>query len=174
MKFMKKTLAMVLAILMVLSLASTAFAATGTITITPPSGVADDATNTYKIYKVFDAVGDGENISYKLVAGKTEAPAGFEVDTAGNVTYNGSSTDKQLTDADIAAIAEYVTEADLVDTVTTTGSADAVSEALPNGYYYITTSVGTVVTINSTNPNAQVNDKNIVPELDKKITGFRF
>lgn len=173
---MKKLASLLLALVMVFAMSATAFAestegpATGTITITPPAGVNANATNTYKIYKVFDAVGDGStSISYKLVSGKNTAPAGFTVDTAGNVTYSGTGTDG-LTDADIAAIAAYVTEADLVDTVSATGAAAVTSKALPNGYYYITTSTGTVVTIDSTNPNAVVRDKNTVPTLEKKIT----
>ena len=166
MKAIKKLFAMLLSVIVVLSLATTAFAAeTGTITINAPAGVDDEATNTYKIYKVFDATGDGTSISYTLVEGKTTAPNGFTVDEAGNVTH----TDDPLTAAEIAAIAAYVTEADLVDTVTITGPSTGTSKALPNGYYYITTSTGSVVTIDSTNPNATVNDKNKVPEIDKTI-----
>lgn len=172
MKKMKRLLAMVMTVMMVLSLATTAFAAgTGTITITPPDNIDADVTNTYKIYKVFDAVGDGTNISYKLVEGKENAPAGFNVDDAGNVTYTGTGTEGQLTTDDIAAIAAYVTENDLVQEVTSTGSEAAVASNLPNGYYYITTTTGTAVAITSTNPNANVTDKNKVPELNKKITG---
>jgi len=147
---------------------------TGTITITPPNGTQDGTTNTYKIYKVFDAVAsaDGSKISYKLVSGKTTAPAGFTVDTAGNVTLTRTTGDlTQLTADEIAAISSYVTETDLVDTATSTGTTAAVSKELPNGYYYITTSTGTVVTIDSTKPNASVQDKNTVPTVNKKVTG---
>lgn len=168
---MKKLVTLLLVMVMIFSLATTAFAAgTGSITITPPAGVNADATNTYKIYKVFDADGNGDSISYKLVEGKTTAPAGFTVDEAGNVAYAGGESATELTAADIAAIAAYVTEADLVATVTSTGSANAVANDLPNGYYYITTSTGSVVTIDTTNPNATVNDKNTVPEIKKEIS----
>lgn len=170
MKKTKKLLAFLLAMVMMLAMGMTAMAAgTGTITITPPEGTATTAYNEYKIYKVFDADGDGANISYKLVEGKTTAPAGFSVDSAGNVTYAGLGENNQLTADDIAAIAAYVTTADRVATVFAVGTGNAVAENLPNGYYYITTSTGTVVTINSTNPNATVIDKNTVPTLDKKI-----
>jgi len=171
---MKKITTFLLALVMVLSMASGVLAEeanTGSITITPPSGIADNVTNTYKIYKVFDAVGNGANISYKLVENKDKAPDGFTVDDAGNVTYSGAGVDGKLTAEDIAAIAAYVTEKDLVATVTANGATPAVAENLPNGYYFITTSTGTVVTIDSTNPNAEVKDKNVVPKLDKKITG---
>ena len=171
MKNMKKIIALLLATIMVMAMGISVFAAgTGSITITPPDNVDEDATITYKVYKVFDADGNGTAISYKLVEGKETAPAGFTVDTAGNVTYSGTGTD-ELTQADIDAIAAYVTDADLVATVTSTGGAAAVAENLPNGYYYITTTTGTVVTIDSTNPDVEVDDKNVVPGVDKKITG---
>ena len=174
MKNMKKMFALLLAMVMVLGMSTlTAFAAgTGSITITPPSGVDADGTNTYKIYKVFDADGNGTNISYKLVSGKTKAPAGFTVDAAGNVTLSRTTGDlTQLTAAEIAAIAEYVKDDTEVATATSEGSANAVAANLPNGYYYITTTTGSVVTITTTNPSATVNDKNTVPVVDKKITG---
>lgn len=170
MKSVKKIVGIILTLAMVLGMAVTALAAgTGTITITNPT-----AGNTYKVYKVFDADGNGTNISYKLVAGKTEAPAGFTVDKAGNVTYSGKGVGGQLTADDIAAIAEYVTEDDLVDTVKFAEDATTTSvttKALDNGYYYITTTTGAAVTITSTNPNVTVEDKNEAPELDKRITG---
>ena len=172
MKVLKKLATFIATFLVVFSMGAVpVLAAEGKITITPPDKVKATDTNIYKIYKVFDAVGDGNSISYKLIAGKTAAPAGFSVDTAGNVTYTGAGEKNQLTADDIKAIADYVTEADLVDTVTSTGTNPAVSKDLPNGYYYITTSTGTAVTIDSTNPNVAVNDKNSVPSLNKKITG---
>ena len=172
MKKMKKFFALLIAMIMVLGMSTSVFAAgTGSITITPPDDVDDSVAITYNIYKVFDADGNGSAISYKLVEGKTAAPAGFTVDAAGNVTYSGTSTTAELTQADIDAIAAYVASDNPVATVTSTGGANAVAANLPNGYYYITTSTGTVVTIDSTNPNAEVSDKNIVPGVDKKITG---
>ena len=175
---MRKLIAVVLSltVAMTMGIASTsmAFAAgTGSITITPPDDVDTSKTITYEIYKVFDAdaSADGTKISYKLMDGKTTAPAGFTVDTAGNVKYAGGDSVTELTADDIAAIAAYVNGDDPVATATSTGGADAIAQGLPNGYYYITTSTGSVVTIDSTKPNAEVEDKNIVPGVDKKITG---
>ena len=173
MKNMKKIVALLLATVMVMAMSISVFAAgTGTITINVPQKEQPTTSETtYKIYKVFDAdaSADGSKISYKLVEGKTTAPAGFEVDTAGNVSLTRTTGDlTQLTADEIAAIASYVTEADLVDTVTApAGAASATSKALPNGYYYITTSTGTAVTINSTKPNVTVDDKNVIPKVVK-------
>ena len=134
------------------------------------------ATNTYKVYRVFDATSDGENthISYKLNANHAadkKVPAGFTVDAVGNVRYHDPDA-TALTDADIKAIKGYVTEADLVATVTTAAGEEYFRlENLPYGYYYISTTTGTLVTVDSTNPNVTVQDKNKVPTLDKKITG---
>lgn len=169
MKKFRSLVALLFAVVFSFCMITTASAA-GTITITSPSGLADDAENTYKVYKVFNAVGTGTNISYSLCDGDTLSAemlaAGFSVDTAGNVSGPGS-----LDAAAIAAIAAYVNDADLVDTVTITGSASAATDELGDGYYYITTSTGTVVTIDSINGNVEVDDKNTVPTLDKTITG---
>ena len=178
MKRMKKLMALVIAVAMVLAMGVVAFAegeTGGTITIKPPTGVASDATNTYKVYKVFDAVvneDDPTKVTYKLRSGDslTEAmtAAGFSVNAAGNVT--GPSGEELTADA-VAAIAAFVTEADLVATVTATGTAPVTTDTLPFGYYYITTSTGTAVTIDTNNNAPTVDDKNTVPSVDKKITG---
>ncbi len=171
---MKKIVSLLLAAVMVMAMSISAFAAgTGSITITPPDDIDTSAEITYTIYKVFDAdaSADGTKISYKLVSGKTTAPAGFSVDKAGNVTYDGGEEVTELTQADIDAIAAYVTDDDIVGTAKSTGGNDAVIENLPNGYYYITTTTGSVVTINSTKPDAEVDDKNVVPGVNKEITG---
>lgn len=165
--------AMVMALVLMVPAGAAYAAGNGSITITPPENTPSTAKNTYKIYKVFDADGNGTSISYKLSGSDQLSDAmkkaGFSVDAAGNVS--GPET---LTQDAIEAIASYVTDADVVATVDSTGTEDAVANNLANGYYYITTSTGTAVTITSTNPNAKVNDKNTVPSVDKKITGATY
>ncbi len=173
MKKFSKILSIALLVALVLSLGITsAFAAdTGTITITVPTQqTAPTKPVTYKIYKVFDATvnaTDNTKVNYTLCSGDTLSAAmtaaGFSVDTAGNVSGPTS-----LNDAAIAAIATYVTNADLVDTVTAAvGTTSVTSSALPFGYYYITTTTGSVVTIDSNNDNPTVKDKNKIPKVVK-------
>lgn len=170
---MKRTVSIVLSIVMILALAVVPSFAdetpanTGTITITlPTTEVAPTADSTYTVYKVFDAtVGANGKISYKLVSGKTTAPTGFTVDTAGNVTYDGNGT--ELTDTDIANIKAYVNGDTAAATVTVSAPATTATVTVPYGYYYITTTNGTVVTVDSTNPNASVIDKNVIPNVVK-------
>ena len=179
---MKRTVSIVLSIVMILALAvvpalattpdvttAPATPADGSIKITlPTTEVSPSVATTYKIYKVFDAtVGANGKISYKLVSGKTAAPDGFTVDAAGNVTYTGSGTNDQLTDADIAAIAAYVVGLTPVELVVPAGQASGTATGLGYGYFYITTTNGTVVTIDSTNPYAEVVDKNVIPAVVK-------
>lgn len=178
-KLTKKIWAVAMAVVMILAMAVTAMAAgTGTITINPPEGTASNATTTYSIYKVFDADGNGTSISYKLPSGKTLAGdmlTYFEVDSAGNVTAKDAAkgTDGKLTSGAIEAIAAFVQGDTAVDTVTTTGTTAGVATGLANGYYYVSTTTGTAVSVTSTNPNATVNDKNKATKPDKKIVSVK-
>ena len=183
MKHLKKLLAAALATFMALVIATPAYAAatadsgkggSASITITLPTDNA--GTNeeiTYTVYKVFDATSDGTTsaISYKIDATNGElsaamTAAGFAVDGADNVSGPASL------DADaIAAIAAYAK--DSIGTFKAKPSDGTLQiTGLEYGYYYITTTTGSVVTVDSTNPNAEVNDKNTIPgKPDKKITG---
>ena len=166
---MKKIFALVLALAMLLAVA-TAFA--GTITITPPEGVDSDSTNEYRVYKVFDAVVGDAGISYTVMDTKAglPVPAGFTVDSAGNVIYSTPDAD-ELTADNIEAIRAYVAGDVPVKTVSGTGSSPVVITDLDDGYYFIDTTTGTMVTIDSTTEdNVEVKDKNTVPTVDKKIT----
>lgn len=183
MKSIKKLLALAISLTLALMLALPAFAAgTGSITINNPT-----AGNTYKLYKVFDADGvkntDNEitAISYKVRSNHTSdtLPDGFVKDTAGNVYFgsesNGTITpsNDDLTAEQIASIGNYVTNADLIDTVVynETNVTEVKFDNLDDGYYYITTTTGTAVTINSIGGEntITVNDKNEAPDLTKKI-----
>lgn len=198
MKKMKKIFALLIAMVMVLGMSTAVFAAElpegtagadKTITITPPSNVDNNAVNTYTVYKIFNADSNGTAISYQSLDGT--APAGFVVDDAQNV-YLGTATDtatgaageitikvggatkyivpstaSELTEAQITAIKDYTGKVE-VGTVTITGKTAKTVTVPDYGYYYVTTTTGSVVSINSTNKSASVQDKNTVPVLNKK------
>ena len=193
---MKKLISLVLALAMILVVGA-AFAGDtggtasgGSITVTPPDNTTDDSSNTYVLYKVFDAVTDGTAYTYKLTANQSTVPAGFIKDDAGNVYFaeevaegtDGAFTVKvggvdkiiknkeELSAADIAAIAAYVAEADKVGEKTVTGTNPAEFTGLDDGYYYVKSTTGSLVVIDSTQPAVSIKDKNTVPTVDKTIT----
>lgn len=164
--------------------------ANGSITINPPSATEDSVSNDYRIYKVFDAEGNGSHIIYHLLEGKSTddgvwKSSGmdrfFDVDSNGDLTAKGVTVhDTQLSKDAIAAVKAYV-ESDAatwpstgtnenVFTAQSNGKTAATVTNVPNGYYYITTSTGALVSITSANPNADVIDKRGAPEIDKVIT----
>lgn len=190
MKKMKKFFALMIAMVMVLAMAIPAMAedsgngGNGSITITlPTEKTAPTKDTVYEIYKVFDATNDGTTsaIAYTSRQGET-MPDGFVLDTAGNVHHGTKADDGTITDStataltedEIAAIARYVRDADLVYTATVAkGTTSVEITGLEYGYYYITTSSGTAVTITSTNPSVSVKDKNIIP-IVKKSAGTQY
>ena len=172
---MKKFLSILMVLAMVLSLSITAFAAenNGSITIT-------NATigETYEIYKIFnasiskDAEGETEAVSYTIATDNQffDVMFGENGTAADYFVYNantGSVTKKEgVNDSDLI---KYLTE--LVKDATYQPAVDPVVaatdevkfESLPYGYYLITSSLGTTVTINSNTPDVQVIDKNQKP-----------
>ena len=173
---MKKFLSILMVLAMVLSLSITAFAADNKGSITITNATIDE---TYEIYKIFDASistdADGKTnaVSYSISTdnqfftalfgadGKTENPYFVYNNNTGSVTKKESINDAELI--------QYLTE--LVENGTyTTASApikattDEVKfDNLPYGYYLITSSLGTTVTINSNTPDVEVIDKNQKP-----------
>ena len=166
MKKLKKIFALLIAMVMVLGMSTAVFAAagtpeTGTITITPPDNTK--GTNTYRIYKVFDATVNSETgaVAYKLLAGcaDTDVPEGFSAER-GYITSAPASLDEQAT-----ALKNY-DKKQLVDTVETTDTTAGVSQSLEPGYYYIETTTGTAVYVEA-GGNKQIKDKNVIPPVVK-------
>ncbi len=167
MKSMKKILAVALALVMLTALGVTAFAAgEGSITI-------KNATKgqEYAAYKVFDATvsGSGENVK---ISYKTASTNASKLNTD---IFDVSAADSE--DNVTISVKEGVTETEVLDWVKAnydqfggtkiTGAWDDTNSTytfsnLEYGYYYITSSLGTAVTIDSTTPTAEVYDKNVV------------
>lgn len=182
---MKKFVSFMLVLTLVLSMSVTAFAAgeTGSITIT-------NATigQTYTPYKIFDAsiklASDGmtaEAVSYTIDENNQFFEVLFgEEGTRPNsfFSYNASTgsvtKNKGVNDSELI---KYLTELVAGDTFTSAVAAvQATSEVvrfenLPYGYYLITSTLGTTVTIDSNTPDVKVIDKNQhpVPDFDKQV-----
>lgn len=169
MKKIRNVIAFLVAALALLFTGSQVFAdTTGTITVQNAS-----KGQTYTIYKLFDAtVGSNGAIAYTLPSGKSadQVSTYFDVDTAGNVTAKGG--------LDVSTNA-FKTWAEGFGTIVgepkTATSNTVTFDNLGFGYYFIKSSLGAVITVDSTNPNATINDKNTtapsIPDGDggKKI-----
>ena len=182
---MKKFLSILMVLAVVLSLGVTAFAAENTGSITITNATIDQ---TYTVYKIFDAsiklAADGETaeaVSYTIATDNQFFEALFGADgTTPNAFFaynaNTGSVTKQEGVNDSELI-KYLTE--LVANGSYTASATPIKAAaeqvefkdLPYGYYLITSSLGTTVTINSNTPDVKVIDKNQEPgtEFDKQV-----
>ncbi|MBQ4317399.1 MAG: isopeptide-forming domain-containing fimbrial protein [Clostridia bacterium] len=161
---MKKLFALAVAVLLVFSLGTSVLAANdGKIT------VANAAIGeTYTIYKIFDAkLGDNGAITYTYDGTLSENDY-FVQDDNGFVTATEAAVDANgdLTEGAIEFLGTLVNEA--VDTKVAE-SATVVFDGLEYGYYYVTSSLGAVVTIDSTNKEAVVIDKNGAPSINKTV-----
>lgn len=197
MKFLKKSFAFALVAMMTLALTTLSVFAAGSNTITVKGGYAGQ---TYELYKIFDAtVNDArqaatdadentsvttEGINYTLPSGKSlsteytytdsngtshtvKGTDWFTVDAAGNIKAKSGA------DVSTEAFREWAKKfGTKVDTKTVGDSnANVTFTGLDDGYYFITTTTGSLVTVDSVAPNAIVKDKNEVPSIDKVVSG---
>ncbi len=173
---MKKTLAIILALIMVMSLATSAFAAgEGSITINN----AHEGT-TYNVYKIldlesYDTVSGA--YSYKVNSAWTaffatdDAKEYFKVDSSNYATYIAAEDD-----ATVAAFAKlalkYAKDNGIaaVDTKVTAAGADkVVFTGLDLGYYLVDSSLGALCGLTTTNPAAFLSEKNVPPVVNKQV-----
>lgn len=150
MKHARKLASLLLALVMVLSLATTAFAAgeTGTITVDNPI-----AGQTYKAYKIFDVTynTDKSAYSYTIDSGSewfgtvqayaTEANGLTLTQVNGSTTYNVTTTTAFSAPGFAAALKAAV--AGKTGTTLTAKADGTVSVSnLPLGYYFVTSTSG--------------------------------
>lgn len=175
MKKVKKIASVILAIVMTFAMTTiTAFAATndGKITITNAK-----ANQTYTIYKIADleSFDTTNNVyTYKVVdAWKTwlNTNGYLTVDAAGEIKLaTGKGGDNSSDAADFAKAAlEFAKGASsgITATATQTPTADGSIEftGLTLGYYLVDSSLGTVCSLNSTDKEIEMTDKNTVPTI---------
>ncbi len=128
----------------------------------------------YTLYKVFDAtyVADADNkVAYSYDGSNAAFLAALDADSSPfTVTaYNGgyNVVKKDVKDEDVIKFIEANADK-YVSVATQTGNGGALTFAnIPYGYYYITSSLGTAVTITSAVPEQKVIDKNQEITIDK-------
>ena len=177
---MKKFVSILLVLALVLSVSMTVFAAENEGSITITNATIDE---TYAVYKIFNASisknADGVTtaVSYSITTDNQFFTALFGADgetendffvynaNTGSVTKKEGANDAELIKylTDLVAGGTYATAATPIKAT----SDEVKFEDLPYGYYLITSSLGTTVTINSNAPDARVIDKN-----QKPGTGF--
>ncbi len=176
MKNMKKLFALLIVMVMVLGMSTMAFAAdetttTGSITV-------KNATKgyEYKAYKVFDATYSGTKVSYKTPAANASKLDGdifgwsTAADSDGNISVwvkDGVAEDDVIAWVE-ANYAQFAGTA--IDGVFDATNSTVTFSNLDFGYYYITSGLGSVVTIDSAAPSAEVYDKNETTPVDPKKT----
>ena len=185
MKNFKRFASVVMVIMMMLSMMIPAMAAS--ITITPPSLDTSDTENpdketgiTYTAYKIFDATLSGEtNVAYTIESTspyyQTVADSGYFT-----LTLSAGSTTTYVVTANTTYTEETAnTFADTLKTVTSVTAAGTFTKQddgtyklddLDNGYYLVTSSVGTDLILDTIG-EITVATKNAYPSQDKKVEG---
>lgn len=183
MKASKRIFALMLALVMVFSTCVTAFAADdGSITISNAT-----VDKEYAIYKVFDLT-YASPVSY-APDGSATTPVAYTYTDKGNsdpflAALKGTDSPFVLTESTVAGVynvtlksgkaaadvSKFLTDNNTLltqqgSTVKAT-STTVTFNNLPYGYYYITSTLGTVITLDSTLNNVTVIDKNQEPTWD--------
>ena len=168
------SLVLVLALAMVMGLATTAFAEEGGETTTNGSITITNALNgeTYNAYQILYLESyDAENNIYAYKAN----PAWKEwletqeeyvsVDAQGYVTWV-----KDAKAADFAKAAKGQLSGKTADGhVTPTADGSATISNLKLGYYLVDSTVGALCELNTTKPSVKITDKNTKPTIEKKV-----
>ena len=185
MKHARKLASLLLALVMVFALATTAFAAgtvttptTGTITVENP--VEDQ---TYTAYKIFDVVYDtNDHYSYTIDSstnewyGTVSAYANVPAHGLKLTRVNGGDTYVVTTENGFSA--PDFADALKADVNGKTGRTLSVADGkatvtgLDLGYYFVTSSTGALCNLTTTNPTVTIHDKNDMPfeKKDDKVS----
>ncbi len=191
-RIMKRMFAVLMAAALCVGMCVSAFAATstssgnGTITITN-AAIGED----YAAYKIFSATYNEttQSVAYKIgtedawynlvtSSGLFDLTASEDTD----VYYATLKTGK--TDSDVLTWLKSGDVANAVKNMTATKSEEASSNTIawtvPYGYYYVTSSLGTVISVDNNAPNASIVDKNASSptpgnddnQIKKIVTGY--
>ena len=186
MKQLKKSVSFLLTLIMTFTLSITAFATAegdlggGSITINDavPGGI-------YKIYQLLylesydpDGGTDGKG-AYAYKANSSweswlkEQTQYVKIDSQGYVTWVDGAIAADFAKAALAYAESQGISADGQETAPAAASGNTYStvtfNSLKLGYYLADTSVGTLCSLNTTNPNAEIKEKNDVPTIEKEV-----
>lgn len=190
MKIIKKIAAIMLSVMMVLGMCSVVGAegTTSGMSATTGSITINNAAlgGTYNIYRILDLESySDENYAYKLrtdqVNGSIKSWSDFIKSTGientyvtldgDYVTWKDGASVENFAKAALAYAKDSTTKINPDKTETLNDSEKSVTFTdLPLGYYLVETSVGTVLALNTTNPTWTIDDKNVAPTVDKKVS----
>lgn len=174
MKLSRKILSLVLALVMVMGLATTAFAEGGGKTTTNGSITITNALGgeTYNAYQILSL--ESYNAEKKIYAYKANPAwedwlrtqtAYVSFDSQGYVTWV-----KDASAADFAKAAKSQLSDKTPDGhVTPTADGSATISNLKLGYYLVDSTVGALCELNTTKPGVEITDKNTKPTIEKKV-----
>ncbi len=186
MRKMKKLLSVLVAATMTLAMAAPSFAApvstTGTVMIDNPVKGQE-----YVAYKLFDlslsGEGEEQNFAYTISADSEWKDVFFSED-GGVITSNvaGLSFTKASTgDVYVVTVDEAVFDQDAAKSLAETlrGNTEgktgvtldpANGSTLPLGYYFVTSTTGTLCSLDTTQPDVEIKEKNEAPTIKKELT----
>ena len=178
MKRTKRIASVLLALVMALSLITTAFAE-GSNSITVNNAQAGE---TYKIYKMLDLSVNDDKTAYTYTVNENwkaffetgDGAAYVDIDAQGYVTWkDGKDTaaDMEAFGKAAAAFAAANNCPTAANAITPDADGSIKFENLESGYYLITSTNGTLAMTDTTptNPDATVNEKNPDSSLDKTV-----
>ena len=174
MKLSRKILSLVLALAMVMGLATTAFAeeggettTNGSITIT--NALKGETYNAYQILYLESYNAEKEIYAYKANPAWEEwlrtQTTYVSFDSQGYVTWV-----KDAKAADFAKAAkDQLSDKTTDKKVTPTKDGPATISNLQLGYYLVDSTVGALCELNTTKPSVEITDKNTKPTIEKKV-----
>ena len=175
MKHAKKFASLLLALVMAFALATTAFAEGETGSITINDAVPGQTYNAYQILYLESYNKDSGAYAYKA---NSAWKAWLETQTS-YVTIDAQGYVTWVENADAAAFAKLAQVEAAKMTADATATASAATEGnkystvtfsnLKLGYYLVDTTLGTLCSLDTTNPNATIEEKNEVPTNVKTV-----
>ena len=174
MKLSRKILSLVLALVMVMGLAATAFAEEGGETTTNGSITITNALGgeTYNAYQILYL--ESYNAEKNIYAYK--ANSAWEEWLRTQTTYVSFDSQGYVTWVEGASAADFAKAAkgQLSDKsadghVTPSADGSATISNLKLGYYLVDSTVGALCELNTTKPGVEIMDKNPIPTIEKKV-----